>query len=229
MFAKFLRKLTSDETIDKAYRRLGEMLERASAMFDCANSVIHGKPAAEIEAQLYDHEHAINNLERSIRRKLMRHLTVNQGYDTGLCLAMLSTAKDAERIGDYCHNVFEIGRLYTDGLTDSAHQQAAHDLAERNRELFGLVIRACRQSDESATNAAIERARDIDARCVEFTRRLQESASAEAFHERVAYALLAQHYRRVAHHLSHIALAIMGRLDDLDFYPESESEARKAR
>jgi phosphate uptake regulator len=28
------------------------------------------------------------------------------------CLALMSVAKDAERIGDYCKNVFEVGQFY---------------------------------------------------------------------------------------------------------------------
>ncbi len=228
MFAKFLRKLTSDETLDKAFRRLSEMIERAGSMFDCANEVIHGKPASEVEADLYAHEQAVNNLERSIRRKLMRHLTVNQGYDTALCLALLSTAKDAERIGDDCRNVFEIGRLYTEGLGHGEHRESVRRIAERNRELFGLVAKACRHSDDTAAATVVERAREIDALCSDLAARLRESATGDAFHETIAFVLLTQHYRRVAHHLSHIAMAIMGRLDDLDFYPESDREARRS-
>ena len=36
-------------------------------------------------------------------------------------------------------------------------------------------------------------------------------------HEAVAYSLLARHYKRVAAHLSNIATAVRGRLEDLDF------------
>ena len=31
-------------------------------------------------------------------------------------LALISVAKDAERIGDYCKNLFEVGRFYDEGF-----------------------------------------------------------------------------------------------------------------
>ena len=67
----------------------------------------------DVRTPLYERDVAVNELERSIRRKVLRHLTVNPGHDVAICLALMSVAKDAERIGDYCKNVFEVGVFYT--------------------------------------------------------------------------------------------------------------------
>jgi phosphate transport system protein len=65
----------------------------------CCGNVV---PAEEVKDSIYTRDQSVNELERSIRRKILRHLTIHPGDDVAACLALMSVAKDAERIGDYC-------------------------------------------------------------------------------------------------------------------------------
>lgn len=224
MFRQIFTALSSESTIQRAFDDLTEMLERAAWMFERANDVIHARvKAREVHEAIYEHDRAVNELERSIRRKVMRHLTVNPGHDVGICLALMSVSKDAERIGDYCKNVFEVGRLYSEGFHFPEYHEPLQHISRQNTEMFELVTEACRHSDEARAQRAIASAADIRRQCDRIIENLFQDEARIEFHEAVAISLLARHYKRVAGHLSNIATAVLGRLEDLDFYPEPKS------
>lgn len=223
MFKQLYSALTSDNTIDDAFKDLTKMLEHGTWMFVRANEVLHSVvPADRVRQPIYDRDQAINELERSIRRKVLRHLTINPGHDVAICLALMSVAKDAERIGDYCKNVFEVGHFYNQGFHLPKYQEPLDRMASEMTEMFGLVIKATRNSNEAQAQKAVEAARDIRKRCDRVIESLFRDEGEIEFHEAVAYSLLARHYKRVAAHLANIATAVLGQLEDLDFYQPDE-------
>lgn len=223
MFRQIYSALTSENTINQAFEDLTRMLEHGAWMFARANEVLHSTvPADQVRQPLYDRDQAINDLERSIRRKILRYLTVNPGHDVAVCLALMSVAKDAERIGDYCKNVFEVGYFYTEGFHVPKYQEPLDRMAEQMSELFDTVIRATRDSDEARAGKALARAREIRRECDQIIEELFRDEGRIEFHEAVAYSLLARHYKRVAAHLSNIATAVLGQLEDLDFHPDED-------
>lgn len=221
MFRQLYSALTADNTLDQAFSELTEMLDHASWMFIRANNVLHNSvPARDVRDSIYARDRAINELERSIRRKVLRHLTVNPGYDVAVSLALMSVAKDAERIGDYCKNVFEVGQFYTQGFHVPKYQEPLDHVAEETVEMFRMVSDACRKSDEAKAEAALSKVRDIRHQCDKVIQELFADENEVEFHEAVAYSLLARHYKRVAAHLANIATAVLGQVEDLDFYTE---------
>jgi len=226
MFRQLYSALTSENTIDQAYTDLTRMLEHGAWMFSRANEVLYSTVAAEeVRGPLYERDRAVNELERSIRRKVLRHLTVNPGHDVAICLALMSVAKDAERIGDYCKNVFEVGAFYSEGFHVPRYQQPLDEMAERLAGLFQELIAATRDSDEARAHRVITATREIRGRCDDLIEALLREEEAIEFHEAVAYSLLARHYKRVASHLANIATAVTGRLEDLDFPSDADDRA----
>ncbi|ATH77929.1 PhoU family transcriptional regulator [Halomonas sp. 141] len=226
MFKQLFSALTSETSIDQAYADLTQMLEHGAWMFSRANEVLYSTVAAEdVRTPLYERDVAVNELERSIRRKVLRHLTVNPGHDVAICLALMSVAKDAERIGDYCKNVFEVGAFYTEGFHVDRYQKPLDSIAERLRGLFSELIAATRNSDEQKAHGIITATREIRHISDELIESLLREEDSIEFHEAVAYSLLARHYKRVASHLANIATAVTGRLEDLDFPSEADDRA----
>lgn len=227
MFRQLFSALTSENTINLAFEDLTQMLQNGAWMFDRANEVLHSSvPADDVRGPLYERDRSINELERSIRRKVLRHLTVNPGHDVAICLALMSVAKDAERIGDYCKNVFEVGHFYREGFHVIKYQEPLDRIALQVADMFGLVIKAAQQSDEVSARKALTMAREVRLHCDRLIEELFRDEDKVEFHEAVAYSLLARHYKRVAAHLANIATAALGRLEDLDFYSdEDESDA----
>ena len=108
MFKQLFAAFKSGDVLDQAFSEFSEMLDHSQWMFIRANEVIGRKvPAEEVKESLMHRDKSVNDLLRSIRRKIVSHLTINPGGDVAACLALMSVAKDAERLGDYCKNVFD--------------------------------------------------------------------------------------------------------------------------
>lgn len=226
MFKQLYSALTSETSIDQAYADLTQMLEHGAWMFARANEVLYSTvPAEDVRQPLYQRDVAVNELERSIRRKVLRHLTVNPGHDVAVCLALMSVAKDAERIGDYCKNVFEVGAFYSEGFHVDRYQKPLDEVSERLSGLFKALVAATRDSDEVQAHRIITTARGIGGTCDDLIEALLREEETVEFHEAVAYSLLARHYKRVSSHLANIATAVTGRLEDLDFPNEADDSA----
>lgn len=223
MFKALLAALSGQtgDTLDRAFSQLVEMLDHGLWMFIRANEVLRREvPADEVQDSLYRRDQSINELERSIRRKILRHLVMNPGEDVAACLALMSIVKDAERIGDYCKNVFEVGRFYKEGFHVPEYHDALEDVQGDTRELFTAVTTAIRTDDVALAKQAIETSRAITGRCDDIIEKLLRDDTQTQTHEAVAYSLLSRHYKRVAGHLENIATAVLGQLDELDFRPD---------
>ena len=173
----------------------------------------------EIRDSIYSRDKLINELLRSIRRKIVRHLTINPESDVAASLALMSVAKDAERIGDYCKNVFEVGQYYKEDFRLPAYQEPLDKICEQVQRLFGQVSRAFQHSDEDEAKAALKSADAIGDDCDRIIEQLLGDPTTIETHEAVAYSLLARHYKRVSSHLSNVTTAVMGQVDELDFRP----------
>ncbi|MFU8831591.1 MAG: phosphate signaling complex PhoU family protein [Wenzhouxiangella sp.] len=225
MFKKIYQALASKTAVDQAFSQLTEMLEHSLWMFKRANEVLHSEiPAEDVHQAIYARDKEINELQRSIRRKVLRYLTINPGYDVAPCLALISVTKDAERIGDYCKNVYEVGRAYTEGFHIAKYHEPLTEIANQTIEMFTMVSEACKNGDEALAEQAIGRSRIIRRRCDRIIDELFADEEPMQIHEAVAYSLLARHYKRVAGHLSNISTAVVGQLDDMDFEPQSDDE-----
>ncbi len=218
MFKELFAALKSGETLDQAFSQLSEMLDHAQWMFIRANEVLQRKvEAAEVKDAIKRRDRSVNELQRSIRRKIVRHLTINPGTEIAASLALMSIAKDAERIGDYCKNVFEVGQFYTEDFHVEKYHQPLEDIRTRVEQLFDVTRSAFSKNDTSQAKEAVRNADAIGDACNDIIEQLLQDSASIQTHEAVAYSLLARHYKRVSSHLSNVCTAVLGRIEDLDF------------
>lgn len=218
MFRELFSAFSKETAIDRAFSELNVMLEEGAWMFVRANDVLHGRVSAdEAVGAIDERERKINRLERSIRRKVLRHLTINPGHDVPVCLALVSVARDAERIGDYCKNVFEVGHCYDRGFHVPAYHDPLEKVSSETLEMFRMVGAACRDATrQDEARKAKDRSGSIREQCDQVIEQLFREEHEIEFHEAVAYSLLARHYKRVAAHLTNIATAVLGEWSELD-------------
>ena len=221
MLKQLFSALKSPGTLDQAFSQLSEMLDHARWMFIRANEVLARQAeATTVRESIYRRDKSINDLLRSIRRNVVTHLTINPGLDVAASLALISVAKDAERIGDYCKNVLEVGQFYTEGFHVAKYHEPLEGIAPKVEKLFGDVAMAFEDSIIGAGKAAIKSADEIGDVCDQIIEQLLGDAASIETHEAVAYSLLARHYKRVASHLSNITTAVLGKVEELDFRGE---------
>ena len=218
MFKDLISALKSGKTVDRAFSQLTEMLDHTRWMFIRANEVLsRDVPAEEVKDAIQRRDRSVNELQRSIRRKIVRHLTINPGSEVAACLALMSIAKDAERIGDYCKNVFEVEQFYTEDFRVERYHVPLEEVRGKVEQLFDLTRGAFSDNDTTRAKEALRAADAIGDACDEIIEGLLGDTASIQTHEAVAYSLLARHYKRVSSHLSNVCTAVLGRIEDLDF------------
>ncbi len=220
MFKQLFSVFKTEAELDQAFSDFDEMLDHAQWMFLRANSVLQRTTAAEdVKDSIFTRDKSINDLLRSIRRKIVRHLTINPGSDVAASLVLMSVAKDAERIGDYCKNVFEVGQFYKDDFHIARYHEPLEAARTRVEELFDTVRRGFRESDPEQAKVALKAADEIGDSCDAVIEQLLGDEQSIQTHEAVAYSLLARHYKRVSSHLANVSTAVLGKVEELDFRP----------
>ena len=221
MFRQILKALRARRIAEELLTELDQMLSHAAWMFDRASSVLQRTvPADEVRESLYRRDREVNELERSMRRKIIRHLTINPGSEVAGCLMFMSLAKDAERIGDYCKNVFEVGVFFRRRLSVQRYAGPLEEVRQAVQAMFDQARQAIGQAREDTATSVIDSAGRIGRKCEDVIHQLLQEHHELDTDEAVAYSLLARHYKRVSAHLSNICTAVVSPIDMLDFHDE---------
>ena len=218
MLGTLLAALRSGDALDKAFKEFDDMLSAGQWMFGKVHSVLDGDvPFADVREELFQKDQDINELLRSLRLNIVTHLSVNKNADIAACLALMSIAKDAERVGDYCKNLFEVTEHGEMTRGDGKHREQITALPEQIEELFGLVRTAFSESSPKQAKVAIKAADAIRSTCDDINQGLLEERAEISTHDAVSLSLQARYFKRIASHLANIATAVFGRIEELDF------------
>jgi len=200
------------------YRHFGQMLEDGRHVFDAAaNTFLGGGDPAVVERDLFATDKRINLLEQKIRRELVVHMTVSERAEFPLCLKFMSLVKDAERIGDYAKNIFELAQACRDFPTDPLVADLT-DLKDRVSRLLAKMRSLHESQDDQQANAFIAEAEEILSECDAAVRVLLGSEHAST--HPVAAALMYRYVKRVLAHATNIVSSIVMPVDKLDYFDE---------
>ncbi|HJN42747.1 MAG: hypothetical protein CL477_14215 [Acidobacteria bacterium] len=110
MLRALLGILRTHDPLQAIGERFGRMLKLTLEMTLSAGDIAFGGDAApESRTRIYDLDVEVNKLERSIRKRIVAHLsTPGSRVDVPYCLLLMSLAKDVERLGDYAKNLSEV-------------------------------------------------------------------------------------------------------------------------
>ena len=197
-----------------------QMIEKAEWMFDASIQVVmHERSAKEVEQEIYAKDKEINEHQRSVRRKIIRHLTLQPGSDVPVCLVLMSVVKDAERMGDFCKNIFELGSVLDVTFDKGRYKTPLLELSEQVENLFGKARKAFERSDEEMARSIITKGTRISKQCDMLLKQLivDNLPTKKA----VAYTLLARYFKRISSHLVNIATSVVTSVDNLDYLDES--------
>jgi phosphate uptake regulator len=176
--------------------------------------------APDLEPALFSRDRRINATERQIRRRLVEYLSITENPDVGSCLVLMSVAKDAERIGDYIKNMFDVAsHLHTKTQKYPDVALSTHQLRSRLLPIFDATREAFLTSNEKMAQRTLEEARAIAREAEKMVWKIAESKD---FSNKTAvfYALSARHLKRIASHLGNIATAVVQPVDWLDYTDE---------
>lgn len=203
------------------HRQFLQMLDDGRHIFDAATNVLLGGGDPDVVREdLYKTDKRINLTEQKVRREIVVHGTIHGSATFPALLVMMSLVKDAERIGDYAKNIFDLAKLGRPGsggvdLGDEAEVAQLVVLKDRASKMLVRARGLFELQDESAANAFLEEVDDLQKQCDRaVTERLLRKGRNEA-----GPVLLQRYIKRVLGHVGNIVTSIVMPVDKLDYYP----------
>lgn len=210
--------------MERMIRKFEQMLEDGRHIFDAAsNGLLGGVDPEVIREDLFATDERINRTEQEIRRQLVVHGAIYGAEHVPEMLVLMSVVKDAERIGDYAKNIFD---LIVQRARIGAEERA--DLIALKDRISKLLVRLrnlYEDEDEDAARAFLADADDVTDACDDHVHRLLGAQGVNMAGEVLCY----RYFKRVASHAANVASSLVMPVDKLDFFEEPKERRRRGR
>lgn len=168
---------------------------------------------------LYETDVEVNRLERSVRKRLVAHLSMpGNERDVPHCLALMSLVKDVERLGDYAKNLSEIPALHPRPLPDDEVTRELKQIRNTIESSFGESVEVFAEFDRERALDLIQQGRNVTRRCDALLERIARSTYDTS--TTTALVLGSRYYKRIAAHVLNVLSAVVMPLHKLDYYDE---------
>lgn len=224
MFDWFLSGVKGGSTgLEQMRAEFGQMLDAGRHIFDTAsNALLGGTDLEVIRQDLFDTDKRINRAEQQIRRQIVVHASVHGVSEFPPCLILMSVVKDAERVGDYAKNIFDLAELIPRAPTGE-HKDRLVKLKDR----ISRAMATCREifdaHERDRATELIREAQQIEDFCDEQVRHLIREE--EHIELAAAYVLAYRYFKRVISHTRNVASSVTQPLDKLDFTAKPEGDS----
>jgi len=218
MLREILNALKGTDKLGDMIGEVGQMLQAGRWMFQRACEVLLRQADWHDQAQeLYARDQEINRVEQTVREQVLTHLAIGNKADLSACLILMSVVKDAERIGDYCKNIFEVGKFYEHEYRSPQFARPLEEIRQGVAPLFDQAETAFVDADRDLARRVLDKAGSLTRTCDVLIRQLLSSGKTLPADEAVAYVLLARFYKRVAAHLGNIASSVVSPVPMIDY------------
>ncbi len=223
MFKNLLQFWKGKDFLSQVLEEFKSMLEDTQQMFvSVCRKVIYNEEEPDLKEKIYELDKKVNEIEKDIRRRVVGHLALRPSVDVPVSLLLMSVVKDAERLGDYSKNFFEIDNLLDKPIDKTKYLELFDSIEEEISQLFDKTKEAFLESDENKATESWGIERKIVKRCDEIVQKLAKSNL--SVNESVCFALMARYFKRIAAHLTNIATSVILPVTDLDYFDEKRRE-----
>jgi len=217
---EFFRSGPSNE-LDEVETTIVQMLHDGNDVFTTATDALFGGGTSKAtKKEVRSTDKTINEAQQDIRRMLMVHAAVN-GPDLPLVLQYASIVKDAERVGDYSKNMYDLAKY-------GANFEGAPDEEELRRyrdKVSQLILDAADVFGAKNAGAAQRLLGKADAFLDEYDSHVKAAyRSKSETSEAVARALYFRFLKRTTAHVMNVLTSLVQPLDRLDYYDESKED-----
>jgi phosphate uptake regulator len=208
MWKEIVALFQSEGPLEEAYDEALLMLRASHEMFDHAVAALHAEGA--LDTDIYERDQQLNKYERSVRRKIVTHMSVSAKPDINLGLVLTAIVIDIERIGDYTKNIVELASAVPgpfDGL--ELHGEVL-EIEKIMAQMFDDIVPALEGSDDDLARGIMGSHSIIASKVDEHVRSLSagEVLSGRAGHA-VTVALYLRYLKRVSAHLKNVATSVV--------------------
>lgn len=213
----------ADKQLEEIEGRIHQMLLDCRHTFDLAvSSLIGGADPSTVGKRISTVDIGVNRAERAVRKELVVHVSVRgASADLPLVLRFMSIVKDAERVGDYAKNIWDLADNGID-LSDSPDLDYLTGVRDRTSEAINETARIFRQRDTASAHAMIK---NLDEVLDEYDRDIrQQLESTGPARDAVSRALFYRYLKRISAHLMNVLTSLVMPVHRLDFYDEKKSD-----
>jgi len=209
----------ADQTLEEIESTIVEMLLINRHTFDLAiNTILGGTDPASVDKEIHKSDRKVNKAERRIRKELVVHTSVrgNQA-DLPRVLVAMSVIKDAERIGDYAKNIWDLGHA---GVDLSGADDIDHLLSMRDRTSRALAdsARIYKDRDRQAVHELVQKMSPWTSEYDRYV--VEQMVSDGTARDAVSRALLARYLKRITAHSMNVISSLVLPVHRLDYYDE---------
>ena len=205
---------------------LGEfknMLDSTESMFKAVCSrLLEQTEGPDLKERIYEIDKKVNLSQKDIRKRIVEHLSLQPTVDVTACLLLMSVVKDAERLGDYAKNLYEVTELLEKPIDRTLFDQYFDDVGEGILALFEKTKEAFIEADEEKARLAWDYEKTIAKKCDRIVEEVAKSGL--SVNEAVCFVLIARHFKRIVAHLVNIGTSVILPLSDLDYFDERTHE-----
>ena len=213
---EWLKTLGGDNKgLESMASKFNQMLVDGRHMFDLAASILlSGADPESVRKNLFKTDVKINRNEQKLRRELMVHATVQGATEFPTSLAFMSLGRDAERIGDYCKNLFDIAKVQPI-IRTGPYWEDLSETKERVSVMLGRVIKIYSKQDEKESRQFIAEMDKLLDHCDEQVSKLLVDAPDGP--SAVTAALSYRFFKRITAHSMNIISSIILPLDKINY------------
>ena len=228
MFRELLTIFRSQHPLAAMGKNFEEMLNLTKEMTLNAGRIAFGKKRTSEQKRLvYDQDVRVNQLERTIRKQVVAHLSVARNTsDVPYCLLLMSLVKDVERLGDYAKNLFELADFGPEELPEDELMEEMGSIRQGVEGAFQAASEVFSRSDQNQALRLIHEGRDI----AQKSDALIERIARGTYNSRTTATLLlgTRYYKRIGGHLLNVLSSVVMPLHKIDYFDEDEIPSRKS-
>jgi phosphate uptake regulator len=219
---EFFRAGGQSTGIQAVEEQLVQMLHDGRTVYDASSGAVFGggkSPETKQEVKGTDRE--INEAQQDVRRTLMLHSAVTADVDLPLVLAYMSVVKDAERIGDYAKNIYDLAKYGVD-FEDALDRAELEGYSSNVAQLISDAADVFAGRDAEKAQHLIDKA---DGFLDDYDAQVKAAyQSTGAVSDAVARALYYRYLKRITAHVMNILTALVAPLPRLDYYDEAKDD-----
>ncbi len=225
MLKELFSVFTSDSLIDRAYKRIFEMLDLTHEMFLEAKDVLRKTDTNKIKYDINDQDLAVNKFQREVRKDVFNHLAMSGTETLASDLILVSIVIDVERIGDITKNIVEIAQSHPQKLHSDLYNEKVVKIENAVAENFEKTIECFKNADEKLGREILKEYKWVSRLSDEILESLMKDEDKELkASSAVALALYIRQLKRINSHLKNVTSSVVNPFHRIGFTPKKKKK-----
>lgn len=216
MWKELVTLFKSEGPLQEAFDEAVVMLQTSHGMYRDAVAALRGE--GHMEVDIYERDRELNKYERSVRRKIVTHMSVSAKPDINLGLVLTAIVIDIERIGDYSKNITDLAVAHPKKLTGGPVEGAVTSVETQALSYFDRTVQTFRAGDiDEARKLMRDYKEEISSQCSEITRRIVAGEIELPAADAAALALYLRCLKRICAHSRNLVSSLVNPFDRIGY------------